>query len=160
MDDVQSKQGGARVNLPPPLVFVAALVVGELVDRFVVRWSVPGGVAVRIALSALAVVSALAIALPAIGLFRRTGQDPKPWQPTPELVFGGPYRFTRNPMYVGMTLLTIGLGAAAGTLWTVPLACAALGVVHVLAVLPEERYLTAKFGESYLRYKARVRRYL
>ncbi len=160
MDDVQSKHGGARVRFPPPLFFVAALVLGALVDRFVVRWSVPGGVAVRIALSALAVVAALALALPARGLFRRTGQDPLPWQPTPELVVGGPYRFTRNPMYLGMTLLTIGLGAAAGTLWTVPLAFAALGAVHVLAVLPEERYLTAKFGEPYLRYKARVRRYL
>lgn len=160
MDDVRSKQGGARVRFPPPLVFLAALVLGELVDRFVVRWSVPGGVTVRIALSALAVVAALGIGLSAIGLFRRTGQDPKPWAPTPELVFGGPYRFTRNPMYVGMTLLTIGLGAAADTLWTVPLAFAALGVVHILAVLPEERYLTAKFGEPYLRYKARVRRYL
>ena len=62
-------------------------------------------------------------------------------------------------MYVGMTLLTIGLGAAADTLWTVPLAFAALGVVHVLVVRREERYLEAKFGEPYLRYKARVRRY-
>ena len=93
-------------------------------------------------------------------LFVRTGQDPKPWQPTPELIFSGPYRFTRNPMYVGMTLLTIGLGAAIGTLWALPLAFAALGAVHVLAVLPDERYLAAKFGEPYLTYKARVHRYL
>jgi protein-S-isoprenylcysteine O-methyltransferase Ste14 len=59
-----------------------------------------------------------------------------------------------------MTFLTIGLGAALGTLWTLPLAFAALGAVHVLAVRPEERYLAARFGEPYLRYKARVRRYL
>jgi protein-S-isoprenylcysteine O-methyltransferase Ste14 len=82
------------------------------------------------------------------------------WEPTPELIFDGPYRFTRNPMYLGMTLLAIGLGAAAGTLWTLPLSLAALGAVHLLAVRPEERYLTAKFGEPYLQYKARVRRYL
>jgi protein-S-isoprenylcysteine O-methyltransferase Ste14 len=160
MDGYQSKRGGARVTVPPPLVFLAAVIVGVLEDRFFVRWSVPGGVAVRVALAALAVGGALALGLPAIRRFRRTGQDPKPWQPTPELIFDGPYRFTRNPMYLGMTLLTIGLGPAFGTLWTLPLAFAALGAVHLLAVRPEERYLAAKFGEPYLQYMERVRRYL
>lgn len=160
MDAYRSKRGGARVAVPPPLVFLAAVIVGVLGDRFFVRWSVPGGVAVRIALAALAIGGALAIGVPARRLFRKTGQDPKPWQPTPELVFDGPYRFTRNPMYLGMTLLTIGLGLAFGTLWTLPLAFAALGAVHFLAVRPEERYLAAKFGEPYLQYQARVRRYL
>ena len=160
MDDFQSKQGGARVTIPPPLVFLAAVIAGMLVDRFVLRWPVPGGVAIRILMAALGMGGALVFGLPAIRLFRKTGQDPKPWQPTPELVFAGPYRFSRNPMYVGMTFLTIGLGAALGTLWTLPLAFAALGAVHVLAVRPEERYLAARFGEPYLRYKARVRRYL
>ena len=160
MDEVQNKQGGARVAVPPPLVFLGALIAGVLVDRFVVPWSYPGGIGVRIGVAAIAIGGALAIVLPAVRLFRKTHQDPKPWQPTPELVFDGPYRFTRNPMYVGMTLLTIGLGAGIGTLWTVPLSLAALGAVHLLAVRPEERYLAAKFGEPYLQYKARVRRYL
>jgi protein-S-isoprenylcysteine O-methyltransferase Ste14 len=160
MDAYQSKRGGARVIVPPPLVFLVAVIVGVLEDRFFVRWSVPGGVAVRIALAALPIGGALALGLPAVRGFRKTGQDPKPWEPTPELIFDGPYRFTRNPMYVAMTLLTIGLGSAFGTLWTLPLAFAALGAVHLLAVRPEERYLAAKFGEPYLQYQARVRRYL
>jgi len=160
MDEIQSKQGGARVGIPPPLVFLAAVVGGFILDRLVVRWSVPGGVAVRIALAVLCLGGGVALGFPAIGRFRQTGQDPKPWQPTPELVFDGPYRFTRNPMYVGMTLLTFGLGAAADTLWTLPLALCALALVHVTAVRPEERYLEAKFGDPYLQYKARVRRYL
>ena len=160
MDAVQSKQGGARVAVPPPLVFLAAVIVAVLVDRFVARWSFPGGIVVRTAVAAIAIGGALAFGLPAMRLFRRTHQDPKPWEQTPELVFGGPYRFTRNPMYVGMTLLTIGLGAVAGTLWALPFSLAALGAVHLLAVRPEERYLAAKFGEQYLQYKARVRRYL
>ncbi|HVP60457.1 MAG TPA: isoprenylcysteine carboxylmethyltransferase family protein [Myxococcaceae bacterium] len=160
MDDVQSRQGGARVAVPPPLIFLAALIAGVALDRLVARWPVPGGAAARVAVTVLALGGGLGIGGAAARLFRRTGQDPKPWQPTPELVFEGPYRFTRNPMYVGMTLMTIGLGAAADTLWTLPFALAALGAVHLLAVLPEERYLTAKFGAPYLEYKARVRRYL
>ncbi|HZX41522.1 MAG TPA: isoprenylcysteine carboxylmethyltransferase family protein [Myxococcaceae bacterium] len=160
MDEVQSRRGGARVVIPPPLVFLAGLAAGVLVDRLVLRRPVPGGVAARVGLAVLAIGGGVALGGSASRLFRRSGQDPRPWQPTPELVFAGPYRLTRNPMYVGMTLLTIGIGAAAGTLWTVPFALAALGAVHVLAVLPEERYLTAKFGAPYLEYKARVRRYL
>ncbi len=145
--------------IPPPFVFLAGLAAGVVVDRLVARWPVPGGAA-RVALAVLAIGGGVGLGGSALRLFRRTGQDPEPWRPTPELVFSGPYRFTRNPMYVGMAFLTIGLGAAAGTLWTVPFAFAALGAVHVLAVLPEERYLTAKFGAPYLEYKARVRRYL
>lgn len=160
MAGIQSKQGGARVTVPPPLIFLAAVIVGVSLHRFVLRWSLPGGAAVRIAVPVLAVAGAVAIGLPAVRLFRRSGQDPKPWQPTPELLFEGPYRFTRNPMYLGMTILTFGLGAAFGTLWTVPLGFAALAAVHVLAVRPEERYLAAKFGEPYRQYMARVRRYL
>jgi len=45
----------------------------------------------------------------AFGLLRKTGQDPTPWKPTPSLVFAGPYRFTRNPMYVGMTAMQVGI---------------------------------------------------
>src|SRR2546430_730514 len=72
----------------------------------------------------------------------------------------GPYRFTRNPMYVGLTLLTLGIGGLLARGWIVLLAPAALIAVHFLAVLPEERYLAAKFGDSYVLYKTRVRRYL
>ena len=93
-------------------------------------------------------------------LFQRTGQDPKPWKPSPELLLSGAYRFTRNPMYVGMTCLQVGLGLAFNNLWIVLLAALSLLVVHFIAVVPEERYLTGKFGESYRAYVIKVRRYL
>ncbi len=92
--------------------------------------------------------------------FTRTGQSPTPWKPTPSLIPQGPYRFTRNPMYLGATTILLGLGVASDNLWICVLALVALGIVHVIAVLPEERYLSEKFGESYTQYRARVRRYL
>jgi len=92
--------------------------------------------------------------------FLRTGQSPIPWKPSPELIFQGPYRFTRNPMYVGLTLLVVGLGLAVNDLWVSLCAAPALLIVHFIAVLPEERYLTEKFGKDYLSFLARVRRYI
>jgi len=92
--------------------------------------------------------------------FSRTGQSPIPWKPSPELILKGPYRFTRNPMYLGVTLFELGLGLAVNNLWISLFAAPALLTVHFMAVRPEERYLSEKFGESYKAYLARVRRYL
>jgi protein-S-isoprenylcysteine O-methyltransferase Ste14 len=72
----------------------------------------------------------------------------------------GPYRFTRNSTYVGITLIEIALGVALTNLWVSLFALPALATVHFLAVRPEERYLREKFGESYAAYMERVRRYL
>ncbi|MCA1829599.1 MAG: isoprenylcysteine carboxylmethyltransferase family protein [Myxococcales bacterium] len=155
-NDVRSKQGGARVRLPPPLVFVAAIVAGWLIPDLRLH----GSHAARIAIGALLIAGGLSIGIGAIRLFRKTGQDAKPWTPSPELLLEGPYRFSRNPMYVGMTLFTLAAAALSGHGWIAVLAPFALAVVHYTAVLPEERYLTAKFGESYVLYKTRVRRYL
>jgi protein-S-isoprenylcysteine O-methyltransferase Ste14 len=102
----------------------------------------------------------LAIIISARTLFIRTGQNPAPWKPTPELILRGPYRFTRNPMYVGVTCFQIGLGVAVGNPWISLLAPVALLTVHFIAVLPEEKYLAEKFGPSYHEYCASVRRYL
>ncbi|MCA1662973.1 MAG: isoprenylcysteine carboxylmethyltransferase family protein, partial [Myxococcales bacterium] len=108
---------------------------------------------------ALAIV-ALLLGGSAFGLFKKAGQDPKPWMPKTVLVAQGAYRFTRNPMYVGMMTLQVGIGVMLGNLWVVVLAAFALVVVHYGVVLPEEAYLDEKFGESYRQYKQKVRRYL
>jgi protein-S-isoprenylcysteine O-methyltransferase Ste14 len=96
----------------------------------------------------------------AFGLFRETGQDAKPWLPTPEIIKSGVYRFTRNPMYLSLALLQSGISIGVGNLWIlllVPVACA---VVYMTAIRHEEAYLERKFGDSYLAYKKSVRRWL
>src|SRR5262249_11304470 len=75
-------------------------------------------------------------------------------------VFKGPYRFTRNPMYVSVTAIQIGLGLAVGVLWISLLAPVTLATIHVTAVRREERYLSETFGRDYDDYRARARRYL
>ena len=152
----KSTERGAGVRLPPPLTFALAGLSG---------WLLPGlrlhqQHAVRIGAGTLLLLGGASLGLAALGLFRKTGQDPAPWRPTPELIFQGPYRHTRNPMYLGMTLLTLSVAAFAGRGWIALFAPVALLAVHFTAVLPEEKYLAETFGEPYLSYQAKVRRYL
>ncbi len=151
----QSSQGGARVRIAPPLWFAAAIGIGAFLPGLRFR---PGAAGVLAGI--LAVAGAIGLGLPAVGWFRKTGQDPKPWMPSPQLIVRGSYRFSRNPMYVGLTLIVLGIAAISGRGWMAALSFCALAAVHFTAVLPEERYLAGKFGAAYLEYKSRVRRYL
>jgi len=150
---------GATVRIPPPLVFVLALLSGIGLS-YLRLLELPLDRSVRIGAGVFVVVLGVALIASARTHFLRTGQEPAPWKPSPELILQGPYRFTRNPMYVGMTLLTIGLGVALNNLWISAAAPLALLTVHFLTMVPEERYLTEKFGAPYEAYLKRVRRYL
>ena len=157
---VESKQGGANVRFPPPLVFLGLIGLGLVLQFFLRPMRVSYVPWVRFAVGLPALLAGLLLIAGAVGLFRKSGQDPKPWQPTPELIFDGPYRYTRNPMYVGMTAITLGIGVCANVFWIPLLAFLGLVVVHFIAVRPEEAYLRAKFGAPYEEYLRRVRRYL
>ncbi|HVM45875.1 MAG TPA: isoprenylcysteine carboxylmethyltransferase family protein, partial [Candidatus Thermoplasmatota archaeon] len=90
----------------------------------------------------------------------RAGTDPIPFHPTTRIVTHGAYRYTRNPMYLGFALATLGLAILADSAWALLAAPAGLVLVDRLVVVREERYLERKFGEEYLAYKRRVRRWL
>ncbi len=107
----------------------------------------------------LALAAAL-LAIWALWTMRSAGENPSVHKPTGTIVATGPYAFTRNPMYLSMTLLSFGIAFIFNTLWPVillpvPLLVTQYGVIH-----REERYLERKFGEEYTRYRARVRRWL
>jgi protein-S-isoprenylcysteine O-methyltransferase Ste14 len=156
---VHEKHGGANVRVPPPLIFLSAIGVGVTVQHFEpISLGMP--TAARAFVGTAIAVLGFACIVWAFRLFKRSGQDPAPWKPSPSLVGAGPYRFSRNPMYVGMTSVVVGLGLALGNLWMIGLGATALVVVHAIAVLPEERYLEEKFGDDYARFRSSVRRYL
>ena len=91
---------------------------------------------------------------------KAAGTNVHPSEPALALVRGGPFRFTRNPMYLALCLLQVALGFFLNDfitlLFVVPLAV----IFHYGVILREERYLTAKFGEPYLQYKREVRRWI
>ncbi len=90
----------------------------------------------------------------------RGGTNVSPARPTTTVVTAGPYRFTRNPLYVGGTAVLLGLSLCIGTWWGIVILAPVLLVLHYGIVLREERYLEEKFGLAYLGYKRAVRRYL
>ena len=96
----------------------------------------------------------------AMVFFRRSENNPTPWTPINELVTGGPYRLTRNPMYVGMAFLYAGLAFALGALWALVLLPLVLVVIDRYVIAREERYMERRFGPEYLDYKRRVRRWI
>jgi protein-S-isoprenylcysteine O-methyltransferase Ste14 len=160
MSGATDPRGGARVRLPPPLTLLLSILVGVGLRYLIVPPPLPGSRVVQLVVGALVLVAGLAIGLPAFGMMKKSGQDPKPWKPSPELLAQGIYRYTRNPMYVGMMLNQIGVGIMLANLWVVLLAAPFLVVVHYTAVLREEAYLDEKFGEPYREYRKKVRRYL
>jgi protein-S-isoprenylcysteine O-methyltransferase Ste14 len=88
------------------------------------------------------------------------GTNLDPVLPTTALVTSGPFRFSRNPLYLALTLLYIGLTLAFNTWWGIVMMVPLLTIMHRGVVQREERYLEQKFGESYRQYRSRVRRYL
>jgi protein-S-isoprenylcysteine O-methyltransferase Ste14 len=146
------------VRVPPPALYALAVLGGYLLNR---RWPLPiaDGVVVQMAAWALIVVW-LALTVSSIGTFRRSRTSIVPIRPATTLVIAGPYRFTRNPMYVGLAMLTVAIGLFMDSWWPIVLLLPVLLVVRVFVIAPEERYLERRFGADYVGYTQRVRRWL
>lgn len=102
----------------------------------------------------------LCLGLWSVVLMRRSGQSENPWKPTDRILERGPFRITRNPMYLQMIVACIGIAVLLANLWILFLIPICAFALQRWAILPEEAYLEEKFGAAYLDYKRRVRRWL
>lgn len=149
------------VRVLPPLVYFTGAAAGLLLNRaWPVRLVPPAVEPAASVVGWLLVAIGLLLTSWAVGIFRRAGTTPVPTRPTTALAFGGPYRFTRNPMYLGLALVQTGIALIADTLWPLVFLVPVLFVIRRYVIDREERYLERKFGEEYLGYKRRVRRWL
>lgn len=151
----------AQVRFPPPLVYLLPLAATWFLDP---RWPLPlfGGEwqrAGNVAGVILVVVGAVVMAS-ALTRFRRAGTSPVPMKPTTSLVFTGPYRRTRNPMYLGMMIAYLGGVLLLCSWWAVVFLPLVWWVMNRYVIAREERYLDAAFGDAYRSYRARVRRWV
>jgi protein-S-isoprenylcysteine O-methyltransferase Ste14 len=151
----------AEVTVAPPLLFLGALGLGSILS-LAVPLGPRIGSANRLALLAGLAFVAIGFALVALSArrFRLAGTSVVPGQPTTALVSAGPYRFTRNPIYIGFILAYFGLSIVLTSMWVLLLLIPILFILQHGVVLPEEAYLERKFGEAYRKYRARVPRWL
>ncbi len=143
---------------PPPLIYAGALATGLLANTVLPTVFVQCRVTRLLGLPLLG--AGLLLFLSGLLTMRRAGTDVRPDKPTSSLVVAGPYRFTRNPIYLGFTLFYGGITALANSLPSALLLPFVLVVMRRGVIEREERYLERVFGEEYLQYKARVRRWI
>ena len=158
MDKTTSTSDSSQVIAPPPLIYLSGLAVGIVLHWLNPLPFLPNGFALPLGVAIIA-VSVVLVAL-AFRAFIRAKTNIDVRRPTTSIVRTGPYCFSRNPIYLSMTLLTIGIAIWVNTLWIIIALVPVLLVVRFGVIAREEAYLTKKFGDEYLRYKVKVRRWL
>jgi protein-S-isoprenylcysteine O-methyltransferase Ste14 len=146
------------VAAPPPLVYLGAIVIGAALER-VWRWRLPAG-RWGMVVGAFLIVAAIGLVMWALREFARADTSPKPHEPTTAIVASGPFRFTRNPIYISFTLVQLGIALLAQSGWMLALVVPALVLVRYGVIAREERYLERKFGDEYVAYRRSVRRWM
>jgi protein-S-isoprenylcysteine O-methyltransferase Ste14 len=143
------------------LIALTTLLLGLVLDWFLPPFILRGlfGFWTRLVLGGILIAAGIGIAIAAVRSFRRAGTNVEPWKPTVTLVTSGIFAWMRNPMYTGVTMFLAGLAIALGSDWMLVLLLPAVLILHFGVVKREERYLEAKFGESYRSYMRRVSRY-
>lgn len=154
----QEDRKGAAVKFPPPAIFVILIFIGAGLDYV---WPIGVGVPASFEVVGIALVLfAVAVAILVNGSFKRLGTAIEPWKPTTKIITSGFFAWSRNPIYTGFCLFNIGLGIAFNSFWILISFIPAAILVYYIAIAKEEAYLEKKFGEDYIAYKNKVRRWI
>jgi len=158
MTDENDTPNNAGVIAPPPLIYGGALGAGLLAKALFPATFLPRGAARALGIPLTG--AGLLLFISSLRALRRAETDVRPYKPTTSIVAEGPYRFTRNPIYLGFTLVYGGITALVNSPWDALLLPLVLVLMQRGVIQREERYLERVFGEEYLQYKARVRRWI
>lgn len=142
----------------PPFIYLAAILGSVTLDLVrPLRW-LPAGVAVWVGASF--VILAVVLVVASTRRFKAAGTPVPGNKPTTAIVQSGPYRFSRNPIYLAFSVLALGIACWVNSIWLLGTLAAAVSVMSFVVIPREERYLERRFGAEYLEYKSRVRRWL
>lgn len=146
------------VIAPPPVIYLSGIGLGAVIEHFQPLTMGVGGYGDGV--GALIVALGFLVIFETFVQFRRARTSPNPFDASRAIVADGPLTLSRNPMYLGMTLVLIGMAGVLDTYWVLVSLSAVLPIMQVGVIMREERYLEAKFGDDYRRYKETVRRWL
>ncbi len=142
----------------PPIAFACSLLSGLVLGRI---WPLAlSSSGVRESAGVLLGAASIVLFARSVGEFRKFGTPIPSSRPSTTVVRTGPYRLSRNPIYLAFTLLQLGIGLWAGNGWLLVLLIPTLALISRGVIDREEQYMTEKFGEDYLRYRRSVRRWL
>ncbi|HVS15975.1 MAG TPA: isoprenylcysteine carboxylmethyltransferase family protein [Thermoanaerobaculia bacterium] len=157
------RQDAAAVRVFPPAVPLVTVLVGVALGRL---WPFhragfePPALARYWVGGLIAGGAVVGLGLWSVLLVRSSGQSENPWKPTTHIIERGPFRLTRNPMYLQMVLACVGCAILLWNVWILALTPLCAWVLQRFAIEPEEQYLERRFGDDYRDYKGRVRRWL
>lgn len=146
------------IRVPPPLLYFSVLGIGLLLQQAAPLPVIPPSAGHPLAIACAAGWAGLAIW--GVISFRRARTSLVPVRPATTLITDGPFRFTRNPLYLSLALLYLAITLWLGVFWPIVLLPALILLVQQIVILREEAYLESRFGEAYRAYRARVRRWL
>jgi len=150
----------AGVIAPPPVLLAVALAIGFCLQAIEPISFVSNRRALIRLVGATLIAAGAVLSAAVVRAFRAAKTPVSPGRPTTRMVITGPYRYSRNPDYVGQMLVYIGATLVANTWWPIFLVPFVLVVIQRGVVQREERYLEAKFGREYRHYSCRVPRWL
>ena len=146
------------VRFPPPLVYIGGLVAGYLLERKYPLATLPRNFS--LAAGIVLCVAGLVVIRSAARSMWKARTSMIPFRPTTAIVCEGVFQLTRNPMYLGMVVIYVGIALLIRSPWALVLLPLVVLGVDRLVIAKEERYLAGKFGEPYLSYKSKVRRWI
>jgi protein-S-isoprenylcysteine O-methyltransferase Ste14 len=155
--ETEAEGGPLPGLLRPPIVFLSAIVLGIALNW---AWSLPFRPSTLGLLGPLVTLCAVLLFLLSLREFRAAGTSVRGSERTTTIVRTGPYRFTRNPIYLSFILLVLGLSVWLNDLWLVVTLVPAVGFIAAVVIPREERFLERNFPDQYSNYKATVRRWL
>jgi protein-S-isoprenylcysteine O-methyltransferase Ste14 len=152
---------GPDLPVLPPILLLGALILAIILDFLPLHFmAVPVGVNAQTVIGAIVFLIGLVLGGAAVRLFRRKGTSPNPRDATKLVVTDGPYRFTRNPMYLGFVLVLLGIALVFSLEWGVILTPFLWLALDRMIITREEAYLTQHFGEDYEKLLRQTRRWL
>jgi len=149
----------AQVPVIPPVIYLIPLVIGLIIEYFL-PFRILSNQETAEVIGWPLVVASILLGAWAMKTMRGAGESEDFREPTNKIVTAGPYAFTRNPMYVSLNMLYVGIAFLVNTAWLILFWPFAFAFMYYKVILREEEYLEKKLGKEYSRYKSKVRRYL